>query len=248
MSRWDRVTAAVIVFDASEFYALHTGPASRIGMGAAASAAEIDVMLAIHDAGEFEVLTGKVALCDPGHLAAGSAGSLQDRPVDETVPIFASVPVGRHLVLLTTATEPGDDHCQVLAYLSLVFSDAPTTAITPWIAEGGGSRCGEPANNFLTVDGGVAGLLDAAGADRIPSGFDVVRAIDRALIANKLWANIPLPIAETSETVVACRSGKGAFPVMQSLDAQGNVTGLHVDFAVVGPRSRKAWWKSRHLH
>ncbi|MEU7630105.1 hypothetical protein AB0C34_08985 [Nocardia sp. NPDC049220] len=226
---------------ADSFYALRSGYAPQIGEATQAPGRERGAVLTVSDLGHLVVTSGRMVVCDSASLGTGPVGPQSGRLGSGLIPVFDPVPLGRHPVRLTSADRSGSPS-PVHAYLSVVFSEEPTATIEPWIAVGGESVRGEPADNFVSVESGIIGLLDAAAAPRAPIRFN------DAWPQNIPCDNLAPPFTEGDASLVFCRCSVGAFPVIATRDAAATVTGLHIDFAIVGPSNRKQWWKSRHTH
>ncbi|MBF6222490.1 hypothetical protein IU479_30815 [Nocardia abscessus] len=225
------------MFETDEFYALRTGFAPRIG--GESNGSGIDLELRISQLGRLRVTSGRVAAGSPRKLADPIPGD--DR--HESIAVFGPVEAGLHEVWLTLAAH-SDDEAGLPAYLSLLFDDSPTATIEPWIAEGDTAAPGHPADSFVYVDDSLLEVMDADTADD-----DAVAAVGEHLLHTQTAACIaPLPASVVDDKVVVCRAKQGTYPVVATRNARGEVTGLHIDFAIVGPRSRKDWWKARHIH
>lgn len=215
--------------DLEYFFALRTGTAPFLD---GSPDSDTDAELTVEDIGGLAVLSGWIAAGDADLLGHVPVGPQAGRPGAGRIPKFGPVPRGRHQVLLTVAASTRTRGHVRPAYLSIVFTDSAADALEPWVARGGDSENGGPADSFAPAEN-ILGLTDAGAAARGP-------ALPETFGSKSLTA--------CEEHAVYCRTGPGAFPVMATKTATGSVTGLHVDFGVVGPRGRKAWWKARHTH
>ncbi|MEU7634380.1 hypothetical protein AB0C34_31160 [Nocardia sp. NPDC049220] len=236
------------MFKAEEFYALRTGLAPRIGTEPNGSATYNRLRPCC--LGRLRVATGRVAAGGPRVFGGRADDRTWGEQQHDSIAVFGPVPAGLHEVWLTFAV-PLDDPIGFLAYLSLVFDDSPIATIEPWIAEGAPQPHGQPTDSFVHVDNSLIGVMDAAVAD---DADEVVAAAGESLSRTQVSACIaPLSSPEigspeSCDSVVVCRAMAGTYPVVATRSALGEVTGLHIDFAIVGPRNRKDWWKARHTH
>ncbi|MEU7769473.1 hypothetical protein AB0B25_30935 [Nocardia sp. NPDC049190] len=232
------------MFKAEEFYALRTGLAPRIGGEPNGSATFTRLKPCC--LGKLRVTTGRVAAGSPRVFGGSADDWTWSEQQHDSIAVFGPVPAGLHEVWLTLAV-PLDDQIGFLAYLSLVFNDSPTATIEPWIAEGSTAAAdGQPADSFVHVDNSLIGVMDAAAVD---VADEIVAAAGETLFRTQVPACIaPLSSPESCDRVVVCRVLAGTYPVVATRSALGEVTGLHIDFAIVGPRNRKDWWKARHTH
>ncbi|MGA6189302.1 hypothetical protein [Nocardia iowensis] len=234
---------------ADGFYALSAGHAPRIGAPPDAANCARLAALTVRPLGRLTVLSGRLAAGDLASLGTQHVGPTPGRAGAGEIPVFGPIPVGAHPLRLTLAATLEHTHL-IPAYLSMVFIDTPTDTIEPWIAEGGQSHNGAPADNFVSTDNDIVAMLDADVAERAlddPETLQRYRIGDRRIVTA---LNLSPPFTDSGENLILCRSGTGggAYPVIASRDAEGNLTGLHIDFAIVGPVDRKQWWKGRHSH
>jgi hypothetical protein len=214
--------------DLIDFYALQTGSAP-LGTGAPAK-------LTVHDLGVLRVPSGKVGACDPF--------------VNLSYPLVVQVPQGDYPVRVTVAdvSEEQDGSHLREAYLSLVLSEADS--VTVEAADGPDGP--PPAGQYFTVgvDAGTVAFVDAEAALRcMPDPTTWYEGVFESDDANSWFslmdadgphpagtANIVMPLASNGENVVLSHSGwgDGFYWLLQTRDAEGNLTGIHIDLAVVG--------------
>jgi hypothetical protein len=213
----------------SDFFALGPGTAPLV-TGAPGT-------LTVHELGIVRVPSGTLGAADP-FVAL-------DRP------IAVQVPPGDHRVAVTVAdvsTEQDGSHPRE-AYLSLIVSEEDTVAVESVPGPDGPPEDGSFFG--VAVDAGTVAFFDAPAVEAsMPndgdswyddlfdtgepgSWFDIVDA-GSPLRAGS--ANIEMPLASAGENVVLTRSGwgDGFYPVVQTLDAEGRLTGVHIDLQVVG--------------
>jgi hypothetical protein len=195
--------------------------------------------LTVHDLGILRVPSGTLGAADP-FVALDQPITVQiasgDYPVAVTIADVSSEHDGSHLRE---------------AYLSLILSDAATASIEPVPGPDGPPQDGSYFG--VAVDAGTVAFFDAAAVEAsMPndgdtwydgvfdtgepgSWFDVMDA-ETPLRAGT--ANIVMPLAAAGENVILAHSGwgDGFYPVVQTLDAEGRLTGVHIDLQVVGPR------------
>lgn len=194
-------------------------------------------ILSVHDLGVLRVPSGTLGVADPF--------------VALDFPITVEVPAGDHPVEVTLAdvSAEHDGTHLVEAYLSLVLSDEPTVTVEPVPSPDGAP---EPGSIFgVAVDADAVAFFDAEAVETsMPddgdawyddvfntgehgSWFDILDS-DGPLHAGA--ANIVMPLATAGENVVMTRSGwgDGVYPVLQTRDADGRLTGVHIDLRVVG--------------
>ncbi|KQP57787.1 DUF4241 domain-containing protein [Agreia sp. Leaf283] len=230
----------------SDFFALVPGDAPLV-TGAAGE-------LTVHELGVLRVPSGTLGAADP-FVAL-------DRP------ITVRIPPGDHRVAVTIAdvsTQRDGSHLRE-AYLSLVVSNVPTASVEPVPGPDGPP---EPGSFFgVAVDAGTVAFFDADAVEAsMPndgdswydevfdtgepgSWFDIMDS-DAPLRAGT--ANIEMPLARSGENVILAHSGwgDGFYPVLQTLDADGRLTGVHIDLQVVGsppdadPEPQATGWLAR---
>lgn len=214
--------------DIADFYALQTGSAP-FGTGELAK-------LTVLDLGNLRLLSGKVGACDPF--------------VNLSYPLVVQVPQGDYPVRVTIAdVSPEQDGSHLReAYLSLVLSDADSVAIE---AAPGPDGPPPPGHYFTVgVDAGTVAFVDAEAVARcMPDPTTWYEGVFESDDSN-CWfelmdaeepqpagtANIVMPLASNGENVVLSHSGwgDGFYWLLQTKDAEGNLTGIHIDLAVVG--------------
>ncbi|SMQ71816.1 DUF4241 domain-containing protein [Agreia sp. VKM Ac-1783] len=213
----------------SEFFAGASGPAPLV--------TGVRGTLTVHDLGTLRVPSGSLGAADPF--------------VALDLPITVQIPPGAYPVTVTVAdvsTEQDGSHRRE-AYLSLILSDAPTVDLEPVPGPYGPPE--DDSYFGVAVDAGTVAFFDAAAvATSMPgdgddwyddvfdtgepgSWFDIMDA-DAPLPAGT--ANIEMPLAQAGENVVLAHSGwgDGFYPVVQTRDAEGRLTGVHIDLRVVG--------------
>jgi hypothetical protein len=243
----------------SDFFALVPGRAPLV-TGAPGA-------LTVHELGILRVPSGALGIADP-FVALDQPITVRivpgDYPVAVTVADVSSHHDGTHLRE---------------AYLSVILSDAATASVEPVPGPHGPPEAGSYFG--VAVDAGTVAFVDADAVDAsMPndadnwyddifnsgepgSWFDILDS-DTPLRAGT--ANIMMPLAAAGENVVLAHSGwgDGFYPVLQTLDVDGRLTGVHIDLQVVGfppadeppavaeparveqPRARKIWtWFSR---
>lgn len=213
--------------DTTEFFALHSGqvplPDGRL------------VQSKVVDLGPLRVRSGKLAASDPF--------------VNLEEPLVIPVRRGTHRAAATLVdVSDAQDWSHVReAYLSLVLSDAASVSV-----DGAPTVDGSPGDDAfygVYVDAGTVSFTDAKAirrgmprdsADWYDSVFDTGEDdswfsqmdADGPLPAG--LANLVLPRARWGQNLVLCHSGwgDGFYPLLRSLDADGNPTGIHIDLLV----------------
>ncbi|MFJ5694584.1 DUF4241 domain-containing protein [Arthrobacter sp. NPDC093125] len=214
--------------DITDFYALRQGMAP-LSTGARGK-------LTVHDLGQLRLPSGKLGVCDP------FAGL--------DYPVVVSLTPGDYPVRVTVAdVSPEQDGSHLReAYLSLVLSDAdPVT-----VEAAPGPDGPPPPGEYFTVgvDAGTVAFVDAEAVRRCmpdpstwydglfesdsPNSWFNLMDADGPYPAGT--ANIVMPLAQSGENVVLSHSGwgDGFYWLLQTRDAQGNLTGIHIDLAVAG--------------
>ncbi|TQJ36761.1 DUF4241 domain-containing protein [Arthrobacter sp. SLBN-122] len=214
--------------DMADFYALQqlTAPLSTGRQG----------KLTVHDLGHLRLPSGKLGACDP-------FTSLE-------YPLVVRLTPGDYPVRVTVAdVSPEQDGSHLReAYLSLVLSDAESVTVEA----APGPEGPPPPGHYFTVgvDAGTVAFVDAEAvlrcmpdpttwyeelfdSDDPDSWFSLMDA-DGLYPAGT--ANIVMPLAPNGENVVLSHSGwgDGEYWLLQTKDAQGNLTGVHIDLAVAG--------------
>ena len=196
------------------------------------------VRLTVVDLGELRVESGLLGACDP-------YVNLDD-------PVVIPVPSGQYPVRVTMAdlSEDRDGSFVRPANLSVVLSELEAASLEP-----APSLDGPPdAGRFwgIEVDAGTVAFVDAEAATRCMPGN---RGDWRTEIFNSgapdSWfaqansddplpsgtANIELPLATRGENLILARAGygdDGFYALDRTLAADGTVTGIHIDFEVIG--------------
>lgn len=201
------------------------------------------VQLSVTGLGELSVESGRLGACDP-------FAYLYD-------PVALPVTAGRYPVRVTVAdvSEAQDGSHLREAYLSVVLSDAESTAV-----EAAPNEAGVPDDGAywgVAVDAGTVAFVDAdavercmpgAGSDWYSDVFDTggddgwFAQMDSDSPYPAGSANIVLPLASDGENVVLSHSGwgDGFFPLLRTVAADGTVTGIHIDLLVVGEPEQEA--------
>jgi hypothetical protein len=214
--------------DISDFYGLQQGMAP-LSTGAQGK-------LTVHDLGHLRVPSGKLGACDPF--------------VNLEYPLVVGLTPGDYPVRVTVAdVSPEQDGSHLReAYLSLVLSEADSVTVEA----APGPEGPPPPGHYFTVgvDAGTVAFVDAEAilrcmpdpttwydglfdSDDPNSWFNLMDA-DGPHPAGT--ANIVMPLAPNSENVVLSHSGwgDGEYWLLQTKDARGNLTGVHIDLAVAG--------------
>ena len=195
------------------------------------------VQLTVHDLGMVRVPSGLLGACDP-FVAL-------DNPV--IIPIEA----GDYPVYVTVAdvSEEQDGSHPREAYLSLLFSREPSVSVTA--ATGINGTPPPDEFSFVGVDSGTVAFVDSEAVLRSmpedvanwqPLVFETGASDDWFSIMDADephaygFANIVMPRATAGENVVLSHSGwgDGVYPVLETRDAGGALTGIHIDLQVVG--------------
>lgn len=207
--------------------------------------------LETHELGRLRVPSGKLAICDPIRLE--TPGVLSIRPGDyRVVTTIALVP------------ESYDLGMKRPAYLSLIVSENPTVSVHPAVFEESAIESHEQSvGSFESLPGvqGVAtsnmssvAMVDAAAiSSGMPNDpgtwFETVIApadapgwfgrmdtdVDGPL--GSLITELPLATKGENITILIARPER-VFPVLETRDAQGATTGIHIDLLVIGELSR----------
>ena len=196
------------------------------------------VQLTIVDLGELHVESGLLGACDPY--------------VNLDAPVVVPVPSGHYPVRATMAdlSEAQDGSLVRPAYLSLVLSESEGASIEPASTSDGPP---DPGRYWgIEVDAGTVAFVDAEAATRCMPGnrndwrseiFDSGKPDSWFEQANSDGplpvgtANIVLPLATRGENLILARAGygdDGFYALDRTLAADGTVTGIHIDFLVVG--------------
>ena len=196
--------------------------------------------------GELRVRSGRLGVSDALRLAE---------------PLVVPVPPGDHPLLLTIARvdESYDLAMNREACLSLVLSDEPTASIEAAPVEAGAIEtsglAGRPGlHGVPTGDISTVAMVDA---DAILAGmpadattwYDEVIGRDETGWFARMDTEIDgpwrsyfgeLPLARHGENIgVANARSNRCFPVLATRDAEGRLTGIHVDLLVIGQLSEE---------
>jgi hypothetical protein len=189
---------------------------------------------------------GKLTVLDLGHLRfpSGTVGAC-DPFVNLDRPVVVKVPGGDYPVCVTVAdVSPEQDGSHLReAHLSLILSPAESVAVE--LAPGPDGQ-----SYGVGVSAGTVAFVDAEAVSRcMPHESTWYAEVFESDDPN-CWfdlmdaegphpagtANIVMPLAEGGENVVLSHSGwgDGFYPVLQTKDVDGQLTGIHIDLAVVG--------------
>lgn len=232
--------------DTASFFALTPGPTQQPD-GSPAT-------LAVYELGELALPTGRLGVCDPfiflddPLVVAAPAGSF---PVRLTVAdVSLGQDGGRLRAAYLSVVFSGAPSVRVAGAPALSDAEAQLSeAEAAVLAQDPGAWADRLPG--VGVDTGTVGFVDAgAVAEAMPGPaddwFETVMSpeegpgwLDRVDAAGPQpagAANIALPLGELGENVVLCRTGResGQFPVLASWDADGALTGVHIDLLVVG--------------
>ncbi|MBT8162601.1 MULTISPECIES: DUF4241 domain-containing protein [Arthrobacter] len=198
-------------------------------------------------------LLGKLTVTDLGmvRIPSGQLGAC-DPFVNLDDPVVFRIPPGDYPVYVTVAdvSEQQDGSHMREAYLSLVMSDATATRVEA----APGLDGPPPEGEFFgaSVDAGTVAFVDADSVNMSmpedprkwyddvfdphddPRSWFAIMDADEPLPAGT--ANLVMPRSNAGENVVLAHSGwgDGFYPVLQTKDAEGEVTAIHIDFGVVG--------------
>lgn len=203
--------------------------------------------LQVHELGVLRVPSGRLAVCDTIWLEA---------------PDVLPVPPGDYRAVATIArvAESYDPTERREAYLSLLISDQPTTSVHPAVFEEGSIDWREqPAGGLAGVPGlyGVTtsslssiAMVDAEAIETgMPADADtwydtVISPTDGPGWFSRMDTGIngpvgslltELPEAENGENIaILIARTERSFPVLETRDAEGRMTGIHIDLLVIG--------------
>ncbi|MFE7408525.1 DUF4241 domain-containing protein [Isoptericola sp. NPDC057559] len=200
--------------------------------------------LTVHDLGLVHVPSGRLEASDP-FVTLGEG-------------LEVPVPAGAYPVRVTVADVSQEQDASHLreAYLSVVLADAPDAEVRPFVPEGRSTtdEHGEPLWFGVGVDAGTVGFADARAVRAATAAVDdwYGEVVDHG--GPDSWfalqdspdhlvvgaANAPLPHAD-GENVVLSHSGwgDGFYPVVTTHDADGALTGVHIDLQVL---TAEPWW------
>ena len=211
----------------SEFFA---GMSGRVVVGARL------FDLSVVDLGELQVPSGRVGAVDP-FVAV-------DRP------LVTTIPAGSHSACVTVAdvSQELDGSQAREAYLTILVRPGEPTRVEIVVPEGY-EQSSDPDDYFgVCVDSGAVAFVDAAAAPTgmpdgnrhedlfdPPGGGGWFTAMDDPDHLRAGSANIPLPLARAAENVVLTHSGwgDGIYPMLKTFDADGHLTGVHIDLLVL---------------
>ena len=215
--------------DLADFYALQTGTAPLFD--------ERAVQLSVVDLGLLRVPSGLLGASDPYV------------ELDEGVVI--PIPPGDYPVRVTIADvsdEQDGSHLRE-AYLSVVLSPNRSTSVAA--ARGVDGPPPEGQYFGVGVDAGTVGFVDheavarsmpADGGTWYEEVFDSERPdawftiMDNESPLPAGLANVVMPLATAGENVVLSHSGwgDGWYPLLETRNSDGELTGIHIDLQVVG--------------
>ncbi|WP_243073800.1 DUF4241 domain-containing protein [Microbacterium sp. SS28] len=196
------------------------------------------VQLTVVDLGELYVESGLLGACDPY--------------VNLDAPTLIPVPSGHYPVRATMVdlSETQDRSLVRPGYLSVVLSESEAASV-----EAAPNRDGPPGPGRywgIEVDAGTVAFLDAEAATRcMPyNRGDWFSEIFRSGKPDSWWAqqmdddplppgtaNIVLPLATRGENLILSRAGygdDGFYALDRTLAPDGTVTGIHIDFYIIG--------------
>lgn len=207
-------------------------------------------ILETHELGRLRVPSGRLGVCDPIWLQT---------------PGVLSIPPGDHRVVATIARVPEsyDLAENRPGYLSLVISDQPTATVQPAQFEEGSVDSRKPSVGRIEGRPGLHGVATSemssvamVDAEAIGSGmpkdprtwFKTVISPDDAPgwfgrmdteLDGPLGALITeLPEAANGENIaILIARPERLFPVLETRDVQGAITGIHIDLLIIGELS-----------
>jgi hypothetical protein len=201
------------------------------------------------DCGDLWLESGRLVPCDP-FVTLQANGNVE-----------VAVPPGRYPVRVTIAdvSEQQDGTHDREAYLSLILADEPAAGwrfLQPRLAGAPEEPMGEDEFVGIGVDAGTVAFVDASAVERLmPASnwyeelFDsdeddswFARMDDPAHIRNGC-ANIALPGATGGENLILSHSGwgDGFYAVIGTYTADGRLTGVHIDLAVLPVAPLPEW-------
>lgn len=204
------------------------------------------------DCGELWLKSGRLVPCDP-------FTSLQ-----KSDNVQLALPPGRYPVVVTVAdvSDAQDSSNEREAYLSLVLSDRPSVGwrfLVPLRVDD--EDPGLDSHQFIgvTVDAGVVAFVDADAVERLMPDPDELDWYDELFYSGEddAWgaraedpdhlragcANIALPGAADGENLIFAYSGwgDGSYAVVGTYDAEGELTGVHIDLAILPVAPMPEW-------
>lgn len=206
--------------------------------------------LELHELGWLRVPSGKLAVCDPIRLQA---------------PGVLSIPPGDHRVVATIARVPEsyDLATNRPGYLSLVISEEPTASVHPAVFLEGSSESREQSVGGIADMPGLYGVASSemssvamVDAEAIGSGmpsdpgtwFETVISpadapgwfgrmdTERDGPLGSLFTELPEAASGENIAILIARPER-LFPVLETRDAQGVITGIHIDLLIIGELS-----------
>lgn len=207
-------------------------------------------ILEMHEFGRLRVPSGRLGVCDPIRLQA---------------PGVLSIPPGDHRVVATIARVPEsyDLAKNRPGYLSLVISDRPTTSVHPAVFEEGSFESREQSVGGIAGTPGLYGVATSrmssvamVDAEAIGSGmpsdpgtwFDtVISPIDTPGWFGRMDTELDGPLGSLFTELPEAADGENIailiarperlFPVLETRDAEGAMTGIHIDLLIIGELS-----------
>ena len=224
------------------FFALKTGAVS-LPDGEPAT-------LEVHELGVLRVSSGRLAVCDTIWLEA---------------PDVLPVPPGDYRAVATIArvAESYDLAERREAYLSLLISDRPTVSVHPAVFEAGSVDWREQPAGGLAGVPGLCGVTTSSlssiamvDAEAIEAGMpaDADTWYDTIISPSggpgwfsRMDTNIDGPLGSLLTELPEAKNGENiailmaraerSFPVLETRDAEGRMTGIHIDLLVIGELS-----------
>lgn len=188
---------------------------------------------------------------DLGSLALPSGYAGASDPfiiMDDFLRFEAPADHGRVISTIADVSDKQDRSHLREAYLSLIFSDEQPVAIEPAVHSRGSADALADGNFYgIGVDAGAVSFFDAGSMDQ-----HLTQTSDEDLEdQSEEWIDLlysdgdELPYgaatpqystADGTATIVLTQSGwgDGFYPVLRTVDADGNTLGLHIDLQVVG--------------
>ncbi|HEU4352637.1 MAG TPA: DUF4241 domain-containing protein [Burkholderiales bacterium] len=201
------------------------------------------VTFQVHELGRLFITSGAIAAADPFVLP-------------NTTPYLQAVPNGRHPVCVAVARfDSGDER---VAFARARFTDSTATGWKMALAAGQDAASLGPDHYFgYGVDSGtgcfmdpVAGRLLSQLMDADSSYYD---AVDEEMqkTYRPTWSWLDWRPSKGAEENIICFSsgwGDGSYASFFGFDADGRVSALVTDFAVLygeeaAPRSKVPWWR-----
>ncbi|KAF0811605.1 hypothetical protein IGB42_03894 [Andreprevotia sp. IGB-42] len=213
---------------------------------------EINYRFHTVDCGELWLKSGRLVPCDP-FVTLAHADNVE-----------IAVPPGRYPVRATIAdvSDEQDGSHEREAYLSLVLSDVPAVGwrfLAPLQPGDTAPEAEEDEFVGIPVDAGTVGFVDADAVARLmpdPASTDWYETLvdsggddswfaqmDDETRLRAGCANIALPGASDGENLILAHSGwgDGIYAVIGTYAADGALTGVHIDLAVVPAALLPEW-------